>query len=113
MAVDSNKKRKSILPSQNRYLPIILWLFPLLLLNLGWYVFTNIDYRSAENEWIEQSKQDVEFLSASSDFNYCVGKITGDFLVYLKSGANTFPEINQKGRLKHKIFSDNKGLFRK
>ena len=105
MAVDSNKKRKSILPSQNRYLPIILWLFPLLLLNLGWYVFTNIDYRSAENEWIEQSKQDVEFLSASSDFNYCVGKITGDFLVYLKSGANTFPEINQKGRLKNYIKS--------
>ena len=78
MTVD-NKNRKSILPDQNRYLPIILWLFPLLLLNLGWYVFTYIDYRSAENDWIEQSKQDAEYLSASSDFNYCVGKSSLNF----------------------------------
>ena len=105
MTVENNKNRKSILPKQNRYLPIILWLFPLLLLNLGWYVFTDIDYRSKENEWIEQSKQDAEFLSASSDFNYWVGKISGRFLEDLKSGAETFSEINQKERLKNYINS--------
>ena len=111
MTVD-NKNRKSILPNQNRYLPIILWLFPLLLLNLGWYVFSYIDNRWDENKWEDQSKQDAELLSASSDFEYCVGRITGRFLDDLKAGVETFPEIYQKEKLKNHIDSRAKENFK-
>ena len=80
MTVDK-KNRKSILPDQNRYLPIILWLFPLLLLNIGWYFFSYyIDFRWKKNEWLEQSKRYAEILSAQSEFSYWVGILTGDFI---------------------------------
>ena len=84
---------KTILLNQNRYLPIVLWLFPLLLLNIGWWFFSYIDYRWIETDWIEQSNQDAELLSASSDFNYCVGKISGNFFTDLKSGIESFSEL--------------------
>ena len=97
----TNEKRKNnILPSQNRYLPIVLCFFPVLLLNIGWYFFSYyIDYRWIETEWIEQSKQDAELLSASSDLNYCVGRVSGDFFKDLKSGLTSFIGVNKKERL--------------
>ena len=75
----NDKNSKKILPNQNRYLPIILWLFPLFLLNIGWYFFNFIDNRWITNEWIEKSKQEVELLAESSDLPYCIGKIYGSF----------------------------------
>ena len=89
-----NKNRNKILPSQNRYLPIILWLFPLLLLNIGWYFFDYIDHRWVENEWADKAKQDAEFLAASSDLSYCMGKISGSFIEDLKSRVETFEGLN-------------------
>ena len=60
--IDKNKKK--ILPNQNRYLPIILWLFPLLLLNIGWYFFSYIDYSWIKSELIEQSQKEAESFTA-------------------------------------------------
>ena len=98
-----NKNRNKILPSQNRYLPIILWLFPLLLLNIGWYFFDYIDHRWEENEWADKAKQDAEFLAASSYLPYCMGKISGSFIENLKSRVETFEGLNHKANLSELI----------
>ena len=103
---------KTILLNQNRYLPIVLWLFPLLLLNIGWWFFSYIDYRWIETDWIEQSNQDAELLSASSDFNYCVGKISSSFFADLKSGIESFSGVNQKEQLNKYIGSRANYIFR-
>ena len=110
MTADFNNK--NILLNQNRYLPIVLWLFPLLLLNIGWWVFSYIDYRWIKTDWIEQSNQDAELLSASSDFNYCVGKISGNFFTDLKSGIESFSGVNQKEQLNKYIGSRANYIFR-
>ena len=93
----NNKKDKQnrLFLSQNRYWPIILWLFPLILINLGWYSITLNDYRWEENERIEQAKQEVEKLAASSDFSYCFSKIAGNFFNILKAGSDIYTEEKQ------------------
>ena len=108
-----NKKKKNILPSQNRYLPIILWLFPLFLLNIGWYSFSYIDYRWVKNEWIEQSQREAESLAASSDFSYTMGKISGDFFYGLKKEVETFGNSNSPKELLTNIASQANKAFRK
>ena len=108
-----NKNRNKILPSQNRYLPIILWLFPLLLLNIGWYFFAYIDHRWVENEWIDKAKQKAEFLAASSDLPYCIGKISGSFIEDLKSRVETFEGLNHKANLSELITNLATYKFRK
>ena len=104
---------KSILPKQNRYLPIVLWLFPLLLINIGWYVFTYIDFRWIESEWVEQSKQEAELLAASSDFSYCMGNLAGSFFDDLKSGVESFPDEYQKNSFIKYLTSRAEYKFRK
>ncbi|MBQ2592242.1 MAG: adenylate/guanylate cyclase domain-containing protein, partial [Candidatus Riflebacteria bacterium] len=101
--IDKNKKK--ILPNQNRYLPIILWLFPLLLLNIGWYFFSYIDYSWIKSEWIEQSQREAESFAASSDFVYCMGKKAGNFFDQLKKDVDSFGKKKQKNELLENIAS--------
>ncbi len=93
---EANNKLKHNTASQNRYLPIVLWVFPLLLLNIGWIFFNRIDYKWEEQERIEQAKQDVESLAANSEFSYCVGTLAGNFCEDLKAGAKSFPGEKNK-----------------
>ncbi len=85
-----DKNKNKILPNQNRCLPIILWLFPLLLLNIGWYFFSYIDYSWIKSEWIEQSQREAESFAASADFVYCMGKKAGNFFDQLKKDVDSF-----------------------
>ena len=111
-----DKNNNSILPKQNSYLPIILWLFPLLLIDIGWYFLTVIiDFRWVENEWKEQSNQEVEYLSSASDFNHCVGKIVGDFQNKFKSDVNSLNRlsgIDSEKILKDRVQSCSNRIFR-
>ena len=108
-----NKKKKNILPSQNRYLPIILWLFPLFLLNIGWYSFSYIDYRWVKNEWNEQSQREAESLAATSDFSYSMGKMSGEFFNILKKEVESFGNNNSQKELLTNIASQANKVFRK
>ena len=96
---EANNKLRHNSASQNRYLPIVLWLFPLLLLNIGWIFFNRIDYKWEEQERTEQAKQEVESLAANSEFSYCVGTLAGSFCEDLKAGAKSFFGEKNKNNL--------------
>ena len=92
-------QNKSALPKQNRYLPIILWLFPLLLLNFSWLFSSIITYDWDKKEWEEKSKQEVELLSATSDFQYYVVKLCGKFIEAIKEGVKSYSYFKQNQNL--------------
>ena len=89
-----NKQRKKF--SQNRWLPIILWLFPLVLLNVGIFFFNEIDRKWAEEEETDLARQEVESLASNSEFSYCFSKVAGEFCDELKEGARSFLAINRQ-----------------
>ena len=89
-----NNNNNIILPKQKRYLLIVLWLFPLLLINLGWFTLNYIDSIWQKPIRDEQSRQEVEALAASSDFTYCFASISGSFYDDLKSGIESFKQPN-------------------
>ncbi|MBR4328371.1 MAG: hypothetical protein IKP71_00790, partial [Candidatus Riflebacteria bacterium] len=86
-------------PKQNNYSPIILWLFPLLLLNIGWRFFVSIDRRWEEQERIEIANKETEALVANSDFSYCFAAMSSRFCEMLKSDAVLFSDPSQEGAL--------------
>ena len=86
-------------PKQNNYSPIILWLFPLLLLNIGWRFFVSIDRRWEEQERIEIANKETEALAANSDFSYCFAAMSSRFCEMLKSDAVLFSDPSQEGAL--------------
>ncbi len=108
-----DKNKNKILPNQNRCLPIILWLFPLLLLNIGWYFFSYIDYSWIKSEWIEQSQREAESFAASSDSVYCMGKIAGNFFDELKKDVESFSKKNQNDELLNNIASHASEILKK
>lgn len=103
--INKNEKLKKLFLSQNRYLPILLWLFPLVLINLGWYSINLIDRRWEESDRQEQAQQEVESLAASSEFSYCFAKTAGDFLEKLKDIVrnNNNNQINEDIKLNSQI----------
>ena len=90
---ENNNINKNI--RQNNYAPIILWLFPLLLLNIGWKFSSFIDYRWQEQERVDNANQEVEALSAKSDFSYSFSFIASKFRDSLKSYVELFSEESQ------------------
>ena len=86
-------------PKQNNYSPIILWLFPLFLLNIGWRFFVSIDRRWEEQERIEIANKETEALAANSDFSYCFAAISSKFCEVFKSDTELFSETSQEGAL--------------
>lgn len=84
---------------QNNYSPIILWLFPLLLLNIGWRFFVSIDRRWEEQERIEIANKETEALAANSDFSYCFATISSRFCEVLKSDTELFSDVSQESAL--------------
>ena len=84
---------------QNKYSPILLWLFPLLLLNIGWYFFVSIDRRWDEQERIEIANKETEALASKSDFSYCFASISGRFCETLKSDTELFGEPSKESIL--------------
>ena len=89
-----NNNNNIKLPKQNRYLLIVLWLFPLLLLNVGWLFLDYINSIWQINITNEQAKQEVEALAAKSDFSYRFALLSGSFFDDLKTGLESTKELN-------------------
>ena len=107
MIEDNNKN-----PKQNNYSPIILWLFPLFLLNIGWRFFVSIDRRWEEQERIEIANKETEALAAKSDFSYCFATISAKFCEVFKSDTELFGEASQEGALSTYIKSRSDNIFK-
>ena len=99
-------------PKQNKYSPIILWFFPLLLLNLGWRFFVSIDRRWEEKERIEIANKETETLAANSDFSYCFATISSRFCEVFKSDSELFGDASQEGALVSYIKSRAENTFK-
>ena len=106
----SNQKKNN--SKQNNYSPIILWLFPLLLLNIGWRFFVSIDRRWEEQERIEIANKETESLAANSDFSYCFAAISSRFCEVFKSDTELFDDISQEGALVTYIKSRADNIFK-
>lgn len=89
-----NNNNNIKLPKQNRYLLIVIWLFPLLLLNVGWLFLDYINSIWQINITNEQAKQEVEALAAKSDFSYRFALLSCSFFDDLKTGLESTKELN-------------------
>ncbi len=107
-----NIKLKKILQKQNKYSLIFLCIFPLILLNLGWFTLTSIKYRWEKSEQKEQAKQEVEELAATSEFSYSMGTLAGDFLEDLKARVMSYSILNNDGVLQKYIKQQSEYIFR-
>ncbi len=105
-------EQKNNTTKQNNYSPIILWLFPLLLLNIGWRFFVSIDRRWEEQERIEIANKETEALAANSDFSYCFAAISSHFCEVLKSDTELFSDASQEGALVTYIKSRSDSIFK-
>ena len=88
----SEKEVNNILPKQNRYLLIILWLLLLFLLDVGWGCLTFFDNTNKEKKRIDEAKHQVEALSASSDFSLCLKNTARNFNQRLNSGVESLAD---------------------
>ncbi len=105
-------EQKNNTTKQNNYSPIILWLFPLLLLNIGWRFFVSIDRRWEEQERIEIANKETEALAANSDFSYCFAAISSHFCEVLKSDTELFCDASQEGALVTYVKSRSDSIFK-
>lgn len=96
----SDETQKNRISSQSQYVPIILWLFPLLLLNIGWYFFYQIDRRWEEQERTELAKQEAEGLAAGSEFSYRFALMGDNFRKKLESSVESLYGSEHKGNHK-------------
>ena len=112
MPSQQKNEKNIVLPKQNRYLFIVFLLFPLFLLNIGWYFLNYIESIWQENIRNEQARQEVEALAASSDFSYCFASISGNFFEELQTGINSYPLQSQKLSLSKYIEQRSKYKFR-
>ena len=97
---------------RNYYYPIILWLFPLFLLNIGWKFYVSIDRRWEEQERVEIADRETESLAINSDFSYCFVSAAGKFCDVFKSDVELFGEISQEGALVSYIKSRSDNIFK-
>ena len=96
MSLQNDEKQLNKPIEQNNYLYILLWVFPLLLLNIGWFFSDFIDHRWKEQERIYNANQDVEKLSAKSDISYCFSSVASNFKNRLKSDTEVFGDNSQE-----------------
>ena len=92
MSIRSDKETKSILPKQNRYLLIILWLLLLFLLDIGWVCLTFIDNSYKEKKRIDDAKHEVEALSSRADFPLILKNTSRNFNEILISGVQSLAD---------------------
>ncbi|HAE39024.1 MAG TPA: hypothetical protein DCG57_10355 [Candidatus Riflebacteria bacterium] len=71
---------------QTAHLPVILWILPLLAINIGLWLFSEIDNYWLKHEQTVEARQEVEALAAASDFSYQYAKLAGEFVTAFKSG---------------------------
>ena len=74
-----NEPGTSVRRHHKIYLPILLWFLPLLALNIGYMVLNDIDLYWQHHEQKELAQQEVEALSAGSEFDYQFARLAGDF----------------------------------
>lgn len=110
--VNIEHKSQSII-RQNNYAPIILWLFPLLLINLGWYFINYIDTRYENKIKQEQLQLEVEDLASNSDFSNSFSKLAYSFYCDLKSGIDTFVGEQNNNKLIEYLSKRADRIFRK
>ena len=108
----SEEKQTINKTKQNKVTPIVLWLFPLLLINIGWIFFVSIDSFWQKQEQIENANQEIELLSAKSDFSYCLLTISNRFCDLLKSDTSLFHGLEQQNALIPYIKNRSDSLFR-
>jgi len=71
---------------QTAYLPVILWILPLLAINIGLNFFSKIDIYWQKHEQEIEARQEVEAMAAGADFSYQYAKLAGEFATAFKSG---------------------------
>ncbi|MBU1107670.1 MAG: HAMP domain-containing protein [Candidatus Riflebacteria bacterium] len=72
---------------QTAYLPVILWILPLLAINIGLAFFSQIDIYWQKHEQEIEARQEVEALAAGANFSYQYAKQAGEFMAAFKSGV--------------------------
>lgn len=83
---------------QRVILPILLWLIPLFALNFGFYFLSGIDLHWREIEQTDKANQEIEALSASSDFSYQFSRICGQFRQTFQSAVDAELSASQLKR---------------
>lgn len=76
------------------YLPVLLCFLPLIALNLAFIILSGIDLHWKQQEQKELAQQEVEALSAGSDFSYQFARRAGNFVEAFKALAE--PELNSR-----------------
>ncbi|EKD80939.1 MAG: hypothetical protein ACD_39C02086G0002, partial [uncultured bacterium] len=79
---------------QTAHLPVILWILPLLAINIGLGLFSEIDNYWQKHEQEVEARQEVEAMAAGSDFAYQYAKLAGEFAAAFKSGLEA--ELDDK-----------------
>lgn len=74
-----------------RLLPVILWLLPILALNLGFRFIARIELYWHEKSQQELARQELEALNVGSEYEYQIARHAGRFLQALEAAEN----INQ------------------
>ncbi|NLF98175.1 MAG: HAMP domain-containing protein [Candidatus Riflebacteria bacterium] len=72
---------------QTAHLPVILWILPLLAINIGFSFFARIDAYWQKHEHEIEARQEVEALAAGSDFSYQYARRAGEFAEEFKAGV--------------------------
>ncbi len=93
---------------QTAHLPVILWILPLLAINIGFSFFSRIDIYWQRHEQEIEARQEVEALAAGSDFSYQYARRAGEFAEEFKAGVEAgFNDTQLTEHLKsreHRIF---------
>ena len=103
---------RTIFHQQNKYIPIILWLFPLLLLNIGWYFLRSIDRRWEEQERNDIARQETESLAATSEFSYRFSKQASLFKREFEADINATKDRVKKEILISNLVSRSERIFK-
>lgn len=83
----SKKNNSNSGSQQSTWLPVVLWILPLLAINIGLALFSQIDIYWQQQEQIADARQEVEALAAGSDFSYQYARQAGDFASAFKSAT--------------------------
>jgi class 3 adenylate cyclase/cytochrome c-type biogenesis protein CcmH/NrfF len=73
------KKSKKVEKNQRALLPILLWLVPLIAINIGFYFLASIELHWQQAEQKELANQEIESLALSANFSYQFARKAEDF----------------------------------
>ncbi|MDD3001598.1 MAG: adenylate/guanylate cyclase domain-containing protein [Candidatus Riflebacteria bacterium] len=73
------------------FFPVLLWLIPIIALNLGYNYFVDINNNLEIQRQKEVSQQEIEALASSADFSFRFAKQAGEFNRAFKGYAETLP----------------------